>query len=1088
MSKHNIIVKGTSQVRCMATEVTYSGTFMEVPHLDVTVVSAVPITFEIGDYIDYDYDGIRYTLRSEPEVLKQSSAGSYGEAFRYTLIFSHPLWELEHTMFMDIVPNDNIHHFTSMPSVDTYEDVYGIAGRIQANIDLVYPERWVISVVGGLDPHSALLAALKEPKNFSVSNSTCLDALSEIYNLWKVSFITYSENGLMHVMIGRAETHSQTTDVFRYGKGEGALSITRTVANGDDIVTRLYVYGSTRNLNHRHYNDVYEYGLIDSMPWRMGGSQPVIGESMYIPNLMIPLSRWGHSSWVVWQDTSSDTDNMLFTAPSPKVGDYAYTSPNDASARCLITQVTYSVTSATQDTITIDSGKTYTRAIASQVQFHNVKTAYIDAPQEYMDKYGVRAKAVYFDGSDDYEEIYPSVKEMTIGQIRAAMSEEEEYYPSKTIYTDDSQRVDTVLECIDEDSDNSVFFFEETLEIPWITHPFECTADESSFRIFLTTLIAADYILFKLPSEIRVSLGGSIPLKYTAMYTLSFSLNVSLRLTDDDYQSLRQFVSLHYIVEVHQVNKLLGDETIYSCGVSKEGVSTHIIKDKSSYEDDTFEVIVRLKEYSFYIPAERATGMNAECKLIVTSPQPMTIINPDGTIIELPDKIIKADIGYSSLATIKDGVWFRVRQLGFDIMDYAGSATEDDTPRISMTSGQCGGYEFEIKNTEYDPTTDTWLIACSKYEDTTLKMSFPNDIYKINADASNPDTFVLLGITMPYVYINAAEQRLYDKACALELYKERYVIEPKIDSKVMAVEGRVLQPGMWFAVEDSDLGLTGEGSEAFSILVNELTIKDTAEALREFSVSLRNEKEDSYFVRAGRAFAETVVIEGSDPLVPVRRALQEQGTLKVNMRIASTDRTYITSDNEVFIPEDLCRQVHDHNGQLIRPDVFVIPSSAPSDSTAMATEEYALYITDTTEAGGEDPTISSLEISVSKGKDADGNTNYIITQGTTPKEPITIWSPKWYGYITKEGIPTRLGGNVGINVIRPTTGIYNIQAPSLDLDQCVIQATAGQYNETFPMSSPIHYTANVASRNGTVVIFTSDGTDFADCAIWLTIM
>ena len=52
--------------------------------LTVSVKSAEPVDFAVGDYIDYR--GERYTIEYDPNQLKQATSGSYGEGFVYDSI------------------------------------------------------------------------------------------------------------------------------------------------------------------------------------------------------------------------------------------------------------------------------------------------------------------------------------------------------------------------------------------------------------------------------------------------------------------------------------------------------------------------------------------------------------------------------------------------------------------------------------------------------------------------------------------------------------------------------------------------------------------------------------------------------------------------------------------------------------------------------------------------------------------------------------------------------------------------------------------------------------------------------------------
>ena len=46
-------------------------------------MSPTPIAWAIGDFITWNYDSVSYRLRDIPSASKQSTSGTYGEAFVY---------------------------------------------------------------------------------------------------------------------------------------------------------------------------------------------------------------------------------------------------------------------------------------------------------------------------------------------------------------------------------------------------------------------------------------------------------------------------------------------------------------------------------------------------------------------------------------------------------------------------------------------------------------------------------------------------------------------------------------------------------------------------------------------------------------------------------------------------------------------------------------------------------------------------------------------------------------------------------------------------------------------------------------------
>lgn len=280
MARFNIISRDGASVRHSGCP-RYNGAYMGVGTLEFSEISSPsPIQWEIGDFVDYR--GKRYRLHSLPEPKKQANRGKYGAAFVYTGVqFHSPVKDLEIALFRDIVSNDNEVHFSTLPDVSTYEDVYGIARRIQACMDDMYPGKWRIEVYESNDED--LNALLSETKEFSLSEGNCLDALSLIYDTWKnVGWIHTTEGDKEVITIARANVRdeSNTTDSFAYGKGKGLTAIRRASANKDEFATRLYVYGSERNLPPRYYNSK---NIKDA-------------ESVRIPNLMLPISAWGKTN------------------------------------------------------------------------------------------------------------------------------------------------------------------------------------------------------------------------------------------------------------------------------------------------------------------------------------------------------------------------------------------------------------------------------------------------------------------------------------------------------------------------------------------------------------------------------------------------------------------------------------------------------------------------------------------------------------------------------------------------------------------------------------------------------------------------
>ena len=240
--------------------------------ITVSVKSATPIDFAVGDYIDYR--GERYTIEYNPNVLKKASSGTYGEGFTYDNIkFVGLQDEIVRCDFNDIVLNDNDIHYTALPTFPFYcESVDDLLDRIQANLEELYPGGWIViglntvrnsqrgTAVGRatafenaykqyIDPTGATKTDPYGVQGVSesVDNNTCWDALKKVHDDFELNFIIRGRV----VIVGTAGVF--TANTFRYGKGNGLYEIERVGEAEQRIVTRLRAYGSETNLPDRYY-------------------------------------------------------------------------------------------------------------------------------------------------------------------------------------------------------------------------------------------------------------------------------------------------------------------------------------------------------------------------------------------------------------------------------------------------------------------------------------------------------------------------------------------------------------------------------------------------------------------------------------------------------------------------------------------------------------------------------------------------------------------------------------------------------------------------------------------------------------------
>ena len=269
----------------IASDLEYHDIWMGEEYVMVKITSPNPIELEIGDFLIYR-DEI-YCIYNLPSALKQARKGSYGEAFKYENVkLSARSAELSEVRFLDVVLYDNNIHYTNLPTFSFYcETVDDLIDRLQANIDR-YNGEWLLVTpnynrtlqryntnptkkaaasslweqIFGTD-HSNPTAAVENEKfnvNIAVDKINVSTALEFIKNNFGLNFIT---KGRALIVGGEG---IPVDHVFRYGKNKGLYAIERKAENDQQVVTKLFAYGSDKNLPLRYYAELGKTCILNS--------------------------------------------------------------------------------------------------------------------------------------------------------------------------------------------------------------------------------------------------------------------------------------------------------------------------------------------------------------------------------------------------------------------------------------------------------------------------------------------------------------------------------------------------------------------------------------------------------------------------------------------------------------------------------------------------------------------------------------------------------------------------------------------------------------------------------------------------------
>lgn len=465
----------------------YNGEWMGETSVTLNIRCAVPVDFEIGDYIIYR--GEKFVINYNPTVIKKARRGTYGEGFTYSNVKFNSLGnELADARMLDYVINDNEIHYSGLPKFPFFcATVDDLADRLQVNMnrycddnDITGDDRWLFvtpdntrtlrrasasgistahatevwnQYYGGSDADiRTAYQTEKVNQNVSIDNQSVWDAMKNIKDVFGLNFV----NKGRVVAIGTAGL--PTMDIFKYGKGNGLYEIERTADSDQQIVTKLMAYGSDKNLPTRYYaslNAVYymtidsieehgnddtqdnyllRYGVcqVDSLfkvktsqqdGWLATTNAQIEGESTWTEvtvacntnrsiQLSIPCASWqerltrgtrlyfsGNIDGDKWPDENKSyaTDNL----------------PNNMAVNVLMlpgfpNQSLYDWVKANGGTSTND---------ATGIATWHGHTAYFskDAHQPYIlsqnyTELGIREATKYFDGSDNTDEIYPTIQ------------------------------------------------------------------------------------------------------------------------------------------------------------------------------------------------------------------------------------------------------------------------------------------------------------------------------------------------------------------------------------------------------------------------------------------------------------------------------------------------------------------------------------------------------------------------------------------------------------------------------------------------------------------------------------------------------
>lgn len=224
MSSLSIYAFGTTILRAVVQpddQSQQSVSLMREDTLTVNFDSTVPIPFQIGDYCTFL--GKLYQINQLPKRTRKST-----RRISYVVIFEAEYYDLAKVAYLFLDASNN---FTE-PVFSLRGTLEDFADLIVFNLKRVFPTaNWILGTINSTDYATI---------SFSAQN--CLQVLQTIATTFNTEYFVEGKT----INIYQRQTSSRL--IFKYGKNNPLLNLTEEPQTSANVITRLYAYGSTKNI------------------------------------------------------------------------------------------------------------------------------------------------------------------------------------------------------------------------------------------------------------------------------------------------------------------------------------------------------------------------------------------------------------------------------------------------------------------------------------------------------------------------------------------------------------------------------------------------------------------------------------------------------------------------------------------------------------------------------------------------------------------------------------------------------------------------------------------------------------------------
>ena len=778
---------GKQHVRCKVPKWQFSDKAMSVgkQYVSFNLESEVPVNFGIGDYCIYR--GQYFYLNNLSTTEQKAGVGESGDAFKYDSVrFDSDSEKLGRIIILDITPTTGDYvaakgtNFTGSSQfqlfcAETKVTVNGqtrvltpvcyLANILKANLDRAFPkDGWQVHVnLSSTETKygKVQLVTHTDDKVLSFNGTTAAAALAEVNTTFDLDYFIKGRDIYIGYTLSaitsddpsvKEDTSKDTFFYFGYGKG---------YADSEHQGKALFDIKRNANQNQNVITRLRALGSTKNMPYRYYNKRYDLPQDLFPTNLQLPDT-------FETPDVKS-TNNALRKKQYPFLRD---------------------VKGDTND-------------------------SYIDKNDDALSTTeGLREGRAMWDGSDSkLEEIYPTIKEGTYRDLRAASQTDSDGYTEKsTAKTDgngkhsflnylDDERVDEILapgkmngsttlddanvgNGIDEDPAASA---RGTVDIP-LGYTKEYFVDSSSIQVKSAQYVDGQRTLWTYDI-------GTIVDQYAGEYTLApnnhnymvlgaringndsnAKLRVAFRMQIYATPTSTNTESLIYDRVCDYTEITTGDYKELSMPVgfpdTADGDTGKIVLTEHSNVRGKLSIVIwniSAKEDSFIDLYVGKSKKSADTNVAFTAQFRWGPVDKSAEYLNTPFHII-------------------IKDMGFDLKaQFNGS----DTPTVEMQDGYCAGRKFkigdDIQKVTYRKSGKDYVgyqLSLSRDPDTSIHKYYPSETNPIKEG----DHYILTGIQMPDVYVRMAETRLLVAATQYlaDNDETKYTYEPSLDNIYLA--------------------------------------------------------------------------------------------------------------------------------------------------------------------------------------------------------------------------------------------------------------------------------------------------------------